>query len=39
MVVADAVGNPLAAPPANSSGAYLYVFYEDYDPNGPGVCA
>jgi hypothetical protein len=39
MVVADAAGNPLGAPPAAPSSAYLYVFYADIDPGGPGACA
>jgi len=39
MVVADASGHHLTAPPANPSSAYLYVFYEDIDPSGPGACA
>lgn len=36
MVVADAAGNWLAAPAANPSAAYLYVFYEDYLPAAAG---
>ena len=39
MVVADASGHPLTAPPPSPSSAYLYLFYEDLDPNGPGACA
>lgn len=39
MVVADANGHWLAAPPTSPSSAYLYVLYEDYDPTGPGPCA
>ncbi|MGO8970773.1 MAG: hypothetical protein ACLQDQ_14535 [Myxococcaceae bacterium] len=39
MVVADAAGHPLAAPLPNPSSAYLYVFYEDSDPNGLNACA
>ncbi len=39
LVLADASGNWVAAPPANPASTYLYLFYEDYDPNGPAACA
>ncbi|HTP49519.1 MAG TPA: hypothetical protein VMK42_02385 [Anaeromyxobacteraceae bacterium] len=40
MVLADSSGNWLAAPAANPSSTYLYVFYEDYLPTGAGgTCA
>jgi hypothetical protein len=38
MVLADASGKYLAAPPADPTSAYLYVFNEDNDPQLPGPC-
>jgi hypothetical protein len=38
IVVADANGKWIAAPPADLGNTYLYVFFEDYDKNGPGPC-
>jgi hypothetical protein len=44
-VVADASGNHLANPPPSGSDAYLYLFYQDVDPNAgttgdanPAIC-
>jgi hypothetical protein len=39
MVVADANGKPIATPVTNPQGAYVYVFFEDVDPQGTGICA
>jgi hypothetical protein len=38
MVLADASGKPVREPPGDAANTYLYVFYHDYDPLGPGAC-
>jgi hypothetical protein len=38
-VLADGAGRYLPAPPPDPTSAYLYVFYEDFDPQNAGPCA
>jgi len=39
LVVADANGRHLDNPPPDPSVAYFYLFYTDFAPSSPGVCA
>jgi hypothetical protein len=39
LVVADANGKHLDNPPADPNNAYFYLFYTDFAPGCPGVCA
>ena len=39
LVVADANGKHLDNPPAHPEAAYFYLFYTDFWPKAPGVCA